>query len=94
MMLAAWSILTAARINAMQATRNLLNASMNATASLLFLLGGLVSWEQMSMLLFSSTIGGYLASRFGRRLNSAHARIAISCFNAGIVMVVFWRQFG
>ena len=94
MMLAAWSVLTAASINTMQATRNLLNAAMNATASLLFILGGLIYWKQMAVLLIASTIGGYLASHFGRRLNPAHARIAISCLNAGIVMVVFWRQFG
>ena len=94
MMLAAWSVLTAASINTMQATRNLLNASMNATASLLFILGGLIYWKQMVVLLISSTIGGYLASHFGRRLNPVLARIAISCINAGIVMVVFWRQFG
>jgi hypothetical protein len=94
MMLAAWSVLTLAPINAMQATRNLLNASMNATASLLFILGGLVSWNQMAVLLISSTIGGYLASHYGRRLKPSTARIAISCVNAGIVMVVFWRQFG
>ena len=93
MMLAAWSILTAAPLNTMQATRNLLNASMNATASLLFLLAGLVYWEQMVVLLIASTTGGYLASLFGRRLNPAHARIAISCLNAGIVVVVFWHRF-
>jgi uncharacterized protein len=94
MMLAAWSVLTAAPINTMQASRNLLNASMNATASLLFLLGGLVYWKPMAVLLISSTMGGYLARTFGRRLNPAHARIAISCLNASIVVVVFWRQFG
>jgi len=94
MMLAAWSVLTAAPINTMQAARNLLNASMNATASLLFILGGLIYWKPMAVLLISSTIGGYLASHFGRRLNPAHARIVISCLNAGIVMAVFWRQFG
>jgi uncharacterized protein len=94
MMLAAWSVLTAASINAMQAARNLLNAAMNATASVLFLLSGLVYGKQMVVLLIASTIGGYLASLFGRRLDPAHARIAISCLNAGIVMVVFWRRYG
>ena len=83
-----------APINTMQATRNLLNASMNAMASLLFLLGGLVYWKPTAVLLISATIGGYLASHFGRRLNPAHARIAISCLIAGIVMVVFCRHFG
>jgi uncharacterized membrane protein YfcA len=94
MMLAAWSVLTTASINTMQATRNLLNAAMNATASLLFILGGLVYGKQMAVLLITSTIGGYLASLFGRRLNPIHARIAISCINAGIVVVVFWRRYG
>ena len=56
MMLAAWSVLTAAPINTMQATRNLLNASMNAMASLLFLLGGLVYWKPTAVLLISATI--------------------------------------
>ena len=94
MMLAAWSVLTTAPINTMQATRHLLNASMNATASLLFLLGGLVYWKPMAVLLISSTIGGYVASLFGRRLNPHRARMAISCLNAAIVVVVFWRRFG
>ena len=94
MMLAAWSVLTAASINTMQATRHLLNASMNATASLLFILGGLLYWKQMAVMLVSSTIGGYVVSLFGRRLDPAKARIAISCLNAGIVAVVFWRHFG
>ncbi len=94
MMLAAWSVLTAAPINTMQAARHLLNASMNATASLLFLLGGLVYWKPMIVLLISSTIGGYAASVFGRTLNPVKARLAITCLNATIVIVVFWRQYG
>jgi uncharacterized membrane protein YfcA len=94
MMLAAWSVLTAAPINSMQATRHVLNASMNATASLLFIFGGLIYWKQMAVLLITSTIGGYLGGYFGRRLHPAHARIAISCLNAAIVVVVFWRQYG
>jgi uncharacterized protein len=93
MMLAAWSVLTSASINTMQATRNLLNAGMNATASLLFIAGGLIYWKQMAVLLVFSTIGGYGFSRFGRQLNPAKARIVISCLNAGIVVAVFWRHF-
>ena len=38
MMLATWSVLTKASINSMQASRHLLNASMNATAAVLFIL--------------------------------------------------------
>jgi len=93
MMLAAWSVLTAATINSMQASRHLLNASMNATASLFFIVGGLIYWREMAILLVASTIGGYLTGHYGRRLDPARARIVISCLNAIITALVFWRAY-
>lgn len=93
MMMATWSVLTTATINSMQASRQLLNAAMNATASLLFILGGLVFWPHMGALLVSSTIGGYLGGHFGRRLAPARARLVITCLNTLIVALVFWRRF-
>jgi hypothetical protein len=93
MMLATWSVLTAATINAMQATRHLMNAAMNATASILFILGGLVHWRPMVVLLVTATVGGYVTGRLGRRLDPGRARIVISCLNAAVVAAVFWRHF-
>ncbi len=93
MMLATWSVLTAATINAMQATRHLMNAAMNATASVLFVLGGLVHWRPMAVLLVSATVGGYVTGRLGRHLDPGRARIVISCLNAVVVAAVFWRHF-
>lgn len=94
MMLATWSVLTRATINTMQASRHLLNASMNATASVLFIAGGLVWWRQMAVLLVASTIGGYVTGHFGRRLDPAKARVIITCLNMVIVALVFWRKYG
>jgi uncharacterized membrane protein YfcA len=94
MMLATWSVLTHATINSMQASRHLLNASMNATASIFFISGGLIYWREMAILLVASTIGGYLAGHYGRRLDPAKARIMISCLNAVITALVFWRRWG
>ena len=94
MMLATWSVLTTATINTMQATRHVLNASMNATASVLFVVGGLVEWRPMVVLLVTSTIGGYLTGHFGRRLDPARARIVINCLNAVIVVLIFRRHWG
>jgi uncharacterized membrane protein YfcA len=70
MMLAAWSLMTSAGLATMQPARNLLNAAMNATATLLFVAGGLV-----------------------RRIDPARARIVISCLNAAMTALVFWRAF-
>ncbi len=94
MMLATWSVLTTSKINDMQASRHLLNASMNATASILFIVGGLIHWRQMAVLLVTATIGGYVTGHFGRRLDPARARLVITCLNAVIVALVFWRRWG
>ncbi len=94
MMLAAWSVLTTATINTMQATRHILNASMNATASVLFLIGGLVWWRQMGVLMISAAIGGWVTGHYGSRLDPAKARLAIICLNTVIVVLVFWRRWG
>jgi uncharacterized membrane protein YfcA len=95
MMLATWSVLTRASINTMQASRNLLNAAMNATASLFFIFfGGLIYWTQSAVLLVGAVIGGYLAGHYGRRLDPARARIVITGLNSVIVVLVFWRQYG
>jgi hypothetical protein len=94
MMLATWTVLTLVSINSLQASRHLLNAAMNATASILFVLGGLIYWPEMAVLLVSSTISGYLTGHYGRRLDPAKARIVISCLNAVIVVLVFWRRYG
>jgi uncharacterized protein len=94
MMLAAWSVLTTASVNNMQASRQLLNAAMNATASLFFVASGLIYWRQMAALLVGATIGGYLTGHFGRRLDPAKARVVITALNLVIVALVFWRRYG
>ena len=67
---------------------------MNAAASVLFLIGGLIYWEEVTTLFVSSRVAGYLAGHYGRRLNPAKARVAISCVNTLIVAYVFWRRWG
>jgi uncharacterized membrane protein YfcA len=47
----------------------------------------------MAALLVSSTIGGYLAGHYGRRLDPAKTRAVISCLNAVITALVFWRAY-
>ncbi|WP_374545965.1 sulfite exporter TauE/SafE family protein [Rhodoblastus sp.] len=93
MMLAAWSLLTSASIAAMQPARNLLNAAMNATATLLFILGGLIYWRETFILFGGAIIGGYLGARYARKIDPAPARIVISCLNAAMTVFIFWRTF-
>jgi uncharacterized protein len=94
MMMATWSLLTTASLASMQPSRNLLNAAMNATASLLFILGGLVYWPQALSLLVGAIVGGYVAARLARKLDPVKARIGISCLNAVMTALMFWRTYG
>jgi uncharacterized membrane protein YfcA len=93
MMLAAWSLLTSASIAAMQPARNLLNSAMNATATILFVAGGLVFWRQTFILFGGAIIGGYFGAHYGRKIDPAKARIVISGLNACMTALVFWRTF-
>ncbi|MDR3494754.1 MAG: sulfite exporter TauE/SafE family protein [Ancalomicrobiaceae bacterium] len=94
MMLATWTILTRTSINNMQASRHLLNASMNTTASILMIASGLIYWSHMAVMLVTAIIGGYGAAAFGRRLDQQKARVMISILNFIVVALIFWRQFG
>ena len=94
MMMATWSLLTSSSIATIQPARNLLNAAMNATASILFIVGGLIYWKPMAAMLVGAILGGYFAAHFARRLDPAKARIGISCLNAVITGLMFWKTFG
>ncbi len=94
MMMATWSLLTTASLASMQPARNVLNAVMNATASILFIAGGLIYWKPMAAMLVGAVVGGYFTARVARRLDPAKARIGISCLNAVITGLMFWKTFG
>jgi len=94
MMLAAWSLLTSASLAALQPARHLLNSAMNTVASLLFIAGGLVLWRQTFILFVGAIIGGYFGAHYGRKIDPVKARIVISCLNACMTALVFWRTFG
>ncbi len=93
MMMAAWSLLTNAHLAAMQPARNLLNAAMNATAALLFIGGGLIFWRQTMIMMVFAMVGGYFAAHLSRRVDPVKARIAISCLNAGMTALMFWKTY-
>ncbi|HUO53786.1 MAG TPA: sulfite exporter TauE/SafE family protein, partial [Rhodoblastus sp.] len=86
MMMAAWSLLTNAPISAMQPARNLLNAAMNAVASILFIIGGLVFWRQTFILFGGAIVGGYFGAHYARKINPVLARLVISCLNAAMTL--------
>lgn len=93
MMMAAWSLLTSAPLSAMQPARNLLNSAMNATATLLFVIGGLVFWRQTFVLFGGALLGGYFGAHYARKIDANRARAVISVLNAGMTLFIFWKTF-
>lgn len=93
MMLATWSLLTSANLGAMQASRNLLNAAMNATAAALFIAGGLIYWPHMLALMVAAIFGGYGAAHLATRLDPAKARMTVVGLIWIITALFFWKTF-
>ncbi len=93
MMLATWSLLTNANLSAMQASRNLLNAAMNATAATLFIVGGLIYWPHMLAMLAAAIVGGYGAAHLATRLDPSKARMAVVTLIWIITVAFFWKAF-
>ena len=77
----------------MQPARNLLNSAMNATATLLFVIGGLVFWRQTFVLFGGALLGGYFGAHYARKIDANRARAVISVLNAGMTLFIFWKTF-
>jgi uncharacterized protein len=91
MMMAAWGLLGASDIKAMNATKVLLVAATNAVAVLCFALAGRVWWPQAGVVLIAAVAGGYGGASLARRLSTDHLRMGITVFNFLITAVFFLR---
>jgi uncharacterized membrane protein YfcA len=94
LMLAALSLMGHTDIHQMNGVKNLLGASINALAAVLFIYNGLVIWDDALVMMGGAVLGGIggagLARRAGR---TAVRRIVIT---VGFVMVIktMWDAFG
>ena len=77
MMLAAWSLATAADLRALNPLRTLMVAAANGVAVLCFAATGNVSWPQALAVMAGGVAGGYVGAVVGRRLSIAVLRALI-----------------
>ena len=64
-------------IHAMNGLKNFFGICINATAALLFVANGAVSWPPALIMMGGSMSGGYLGARFARRIGQQRARGAV-----------------
>ena len=93
MMMAAWSLLGATDLHAMNATRTMIVGATNAVAAVIFIVGGLIVWPQTLVMLIAASVGGYAGAAVTRGLDPEKARIAISALNFTMTALFFWRAY-
>lgn len=94
MTLAAWSLLGAHDLKALNPMRTLLVATMNAVAVVCFIVAGIVWWPETVLTLAGALTGGYVGGRIGQRLPLKAVRglvILLSvCVTASFFKRAYW----
>ena len=93
MMMAAWSLLGATDLHAMNVSRTLIVGVTNIVAAMVFILGGFIWWPQTLVMLIGASLGGYVAAAMTRRLNAEKLRIFISILQFAMTALFFWRAY-
>jgi uncharacterized membrane protein YfcA len=63
----------------LNACKNVLAGSVNAIASIVFIITTSIDWKVVGVIAVGSTIGGQIGARYGRRLNPRLLRALIVC---------------
>lgn len=91
MMMAAWGLLSAAELKAMNPAKVLLVGAMNAVAVVCFIAAGKVWWPQTLAMLVAAAFGGYAGARLGRRLSGSAIRWGIIGISFAMTAAFFRR---
>ena len=93
MMMAAWSLLDAADVKALNPPRTLLVTAANTVAVLCFVAAGVVRWPAVLLVGAGAVCGGYGGAHAGRLLPGAAVRAATVVFAVAMTIVFFARAY-
>ena len=93
MTLAAWSIVSAHDIKALNPTRMLTVAAMNGIAVGWFITAGQVQWPETLAVLAGGLAGGFVGGRVGQRLPLGITRAVIMAVTAAMTLIFFKRAY-
>lgn len=91
MMLAAFALFLDGDIHDHNALKGWLGLLINAAASLMFVLQGLIWWPIALSVMAGALIGGYLAGKLGQRIPSEKLRVAIVVYGTVMTLFLIWR---
>ncbi len=93
MMLAAWSVLGASDLKALNGPRTLMVSAANTVAVLIFIAAGAVRWPQALAVLAGGLLGGVAGARLGRVIPPPVTRRLTLISTAAITAVFFARAY-
>lgn len=94
LMLAALSLMGHTDIHQMNAVKNLLGASINALAAVLFIYNGLVVWQDALVMMAGSILGGIGGAGLARRAGRKAVRRTVIVVGFVMAFKTMWDAFG
>lgn len=76
-------------INAMNGMKLLISASVSVTALVLFFYDGVIAWQQGTVVLLGTLVGGYMAAKVSKRLSQHHVRAFVIVASCAITVYFF-----
>ncbi len=92
LMLAILAFMGLTDIHQMNALKNMLGATINATASLYFALSGLVDWHRASIMIAGALIGYWLGAHFSQKIPQSTVRSLVVAIGLAISAAMFWNM--
>jgi len=89
MMLAAFSLMDAGNIHAMNGLKSVLGAVINGAAVVTFIVAHLVAWQFALPMIVASILSGYASAKIARRIDPKFVRPAVVAIGAIITVYFF-----
>ncbi len=92
LMLATLGMMGMEDINAMNAVKTLLQASINGVAVITFIIAGAVAWPQAILMVVGAIIGGYGGAYFARQIDQRWIRLFVILVGSSMTLYFFLRR--
>ena len=93
MMMALWQIFGLTDLKVINANKTYFVFISNIVAVALFVIAQKVVWPQTLLMMVTTMIGSYLATRYAKKVNPIKLRLAIVFFNFIITGIFFYRTY-
>ena len=91
-LLALFSLLGVADLNAANGLKNLVSAMLTLIAVMIYASGGVVYWFQALIMMLAASVGGYVGARWVRQIPAVYVRCLVVCVGFVMALLFFVNQ--